>query len=46
MRALLDEQSVINANAQFWEQMLAIKLEPVPMAEIFCVGTRHSAGQR
>jgi hypothetical protein len=44
MRALLDEQSVINANAQFWEQMLAIKLEPVPMAEIFCVGTRHLLG--
>ena len=44
MRAQLDEQSVINANAQFWEQMLAIKLEPVPMAEIFCVGTRHLLG--
>jgi CheY-specific phosphatase CheX len=44
MKALLDEQSVISANAQFWEQMLAIKLEPVPMAEIFCVGTRHLLG--
>jgi CheY-specific phosphatase CheX len=44
MWALLDEQSVINANSQFWEQMLAIKLEPVPMAEIFCVGTRHLLG--
>jgi CheY-specific phosphatase CheX len=40
----LDEQSVIKANAQFWEQMLAFKLEPVPMAEIFCVGTRHLLG--
>jgi CheY-specific phosphatase CheX len=44
MKALLDEQSVISANAQFWEQMLAIRLEPVPMAEIFCVGNRHLLG--
>lgn len=44
MRAQVDEESVINANNQFWEQMLAIKLEPVPMAEIFCVGTRHLLG--
>ena len=44
MRAQVDEQSVISANSQFWEQMLAIKLEPVPMAEIFCVGTRHLLG--
>ena len=44
MRAEVDEQSVITANTQFWEQMLAIRLEPVPMAEIFCVGTRHLLG--
>jgi chemotaxis protein CheX len=44
MWAQLDEQSVINANSQFWEQMLSIKLAPVPMAEIFCVGTRHLLG--
>jgi CheY-specific phosphatase CheX len=44
MRAQLDEQSVISANAQFWEQMLAFKLEPVPRAEVFCVGTRHLLG--
>lgn len=44
MRAKLDEQAVISANTQFWEQMLALKLEPVPMAEIFCVGTRHLLG--
>jgi CheY-specific phosphatase CheX len=44
MRAQIDEQSVINANAQFWEQMLDLKLEPVPIAEIFCVGTRHLLG--
>ena len=44
MRAEIDEQSVIGANSQFWEQMLDLKLEPVPMAEIFCVGTRHLLG--
>ncbi len=44
MRAQLDEKSVINANMQFWEQMLAMKLEPVPMAEVFCVGTSHLLG--
>jgi len=44
MRAELDEQAVISANSQFWEQMLAIKLDHVPMAEIFCVGTRHLLG--
>lgn len=44
MRAQVDEQSVISANSQFWEQMLSMKLEPVPMAEIFCVGTRHLLG--
>ena len=29
MRASLDEQCVIHANAQFWEQMLAMTLEPM-----------------
>jgi CheY-specific phosphatase CheX len=44
MRVQLDEQSVINANNQFWEQMLDFKLEHVPMADTFCVGTRHLLG--
>jgi hypothetical protein len=44
MRAELDEQSVTSVSNQFWEQMLAIKLEPIPMAEIFCIGTRHLLG--
>ena len=44
MRAQIDEQSVISANAQFWEQMLAMKVEPAPMAEVFCVGIRHLMG--
>jgi CheY-specific phosphatase CheX len=44
MRARLDEQSVIKANAQFWEQMLAMKLEPMPSAEQFCVEAGHMLG--
>jgi CheY-specific phosphatase CheX len=44
MPAQLDEQSVICANSQFWEQMLAMKLEHVPAAEMICVGHRHLLG--
>ena len=44
MRAQLDEQNVIKANAQFWEQMLAMKLEPVLPAQQFCVGAGHMLG--
>lgn len=41
MRAQLDEESVIKANAQFWEQMLAMRLDPVPILTEFCVGAGH-----
>lgn len=44
MLAQLDEQSVIKANAQFWEQMLAMKLEAMPRAEEFSVGAGHMLG--
>lgn len=44
MRAQLDEQSVIKANQQFWEQMLAMKLEAIPCAEEFSVGAGHLLG--
>ena len=46
MRVQLDEESVISANSQFWEQMLAVKLEPVlmPIAQKFRVGSRHMLG--
>ncbi len=44
MRAQLDEQSVIKANEQFWEQMLAMKLEAIPRAEEFSVGAGHLMG--
>ena len=32
------------ANAQFWEQMLDMRLEPVPDSEVFCVGAGHLMG--
>ena len=44
MRAKLDEASVVNANAQFWEQMLCMRLEPVTDSEAFCVGAGHLMG--
>ena len=44
MKAQLNEQSVINANAQFWEQMLAMKLEAMPSVDEFCVGAGHMFG--
>ena len=44
MRAQLDQQNVINANSQFWEQMLAMTLSALPVAEEFCVGAGHMLG--
>lgn len=44
MQVQLDEESVIKASTQFWEQMLAITLKPVPIKGKFCVGERHLIG--
>jgi CheY-specific phosphatase CheX len=44
MRAQLDEQSVIKANAQFWEQMLAMTMNPLVVAGEFCVSAGHLLG--
>ena len=44
MWALLDEQCVINANSQFWEQMLAMTLDPLAVPGEFCVGAGHVLG--
>lgn len=41
MKAPLDQQSVIKANAQFWEQMLAMTLEVMSSSSEFCVGAGH-----
>ncbi|MDR3750000.1 MAG: chemotaxis protein CheX [Terracidiphilus sp.] len=44
MRAQVDEECVIKANSQFWEQMLAMTLEPLPVTEKFCVDAGHILG--
>ena len=44
MRAQIDRQCVINANAQFWEQMLAMKLDPTSFRPSFYVGAGHIVG--
>jgi CheY-specific phosphatase CheX len=44
MQAQVDEQSIINANSQFWEQMLAMTLDSMPAPEEFCVDAGHLLG--
>jgi len=42
MKAPLDEQNLIRANALFWEQMLDLRLEPMASAEEFRLATAHT----
>ena len=44
MQAQLDEGTVIKASTGFWEQMLAMTLQQVPIRESFCIGIRHLRG--
>jgi chemotaxis protein CheX len=44
MWAELNEESIVRANAQFWEQMLGMQLERVPRSQEFCVGAQHFVG--
>ncbi|MGC9158713.1 MAG: chemotaxis protein CheX [Terracidiphilus sp.] len=44
MRAQIDEECVIKANAQFWEQMLSMVLDPLPLPGEFCVAAGHVLG--
>ena len=44
MWAELDEASLVKANAQFWEPMIAMRLEPVTGSDEFCVGPGHLIG--
>ena len=44
MRAQLDDESVIKANSQFWEQMLMMTLEPQPFSVEFCLSAGHVLG--
>ena len=41
MLSHLDEESLVRANAQFWEQMLGMQMDTVPFAEEFCVDAGH-----
>jgi hypothetical protein len=44
MRAQLDEQCVIQASSQFWEQMLAMELQPMPVPFHFSEDAGHLLG--
>jgi CheY-specific phosphatase CheX len=44
MRALIDHQSVIKASSQFWEQMLAMTLDPIPHSAGFFAPAGHVRG--
>ena len=44
MRAQVDAQCVIKANAQFWEQMLAMTLEPMAAPQQFAAAAGHLTG--
>jgi CheY-specific phosphatase CheX len=44
MKAQVDEQCVINANSQFWEQMLAMTLAPMATPNEFSVAPGHVMG--
>ena len=40
----VDEASIIKANNQFWEQMLAMKLDPLASPDQFCLASGHVLG--
>jgi chemotaxis protein CheX len=44
MRVQLDEEFLVKASTQFWEQMLEMTLKQVPIRGKFCVGSRHLLG--
>ena len=45
MRAQIDEKHLIEASTRFWEQMVAMKLNPEPIQQEFCVGRQHLLGR-
>jgi len=44
MHCAVTEDSIEKANAQFWEQMLAMRLEPVGATSMRCIGADHVLG--
>ena len=45
MRAQISEKNVIEASSRFWEQMVAMTLDPEPISDQFCVGRKHLLGR-
>jgi CheY-specific phosphatase CheX len=45
MRVQLEERSVIKASAQFWNEMLAMTLEPIAAPGNHSMGGRHMTGR-
>jgi CheY-specific phosphatase CheX len=41
MRTHLNEELLVRANAQFWEQMLGMQMDTVPYADELCVDAGH-----
>jgi CheY-specific phosphatase CheX len=44
MHVTITVESIHNANAQFWEQMLAMQLEPISETQLRCIGAEHVMG--
>ena len=44
MHSAVTEASIQRANAQFWQQMLAMHLEPIGETAVRCIGTEHVVG--
>ncbi|HEX4287112.1 MAG TPA: chemotaxis protein CheX [Terracidiphilus sp.] len=44
MQIGVDQSSIIKASSQFWEQMLAMKLDPMATLDGFCLGAGHVLG--
>ena len=44
MHVTITVESIHNANAQFWEQMLAMQLEPIGETQLRCIGAEHVVG--
>lgn len=40
----VDEASIVKASNQFWEQMLAMKLDPMASPDEFCLASGHVVG--
>ncbi len=44
MRARVNQECIVNANSQVWEQMLAMTMHTLPLAEELCLDPGHMLG--